>query len=153
MIEIKFKKEHPDAVLPKKAHESDAGFDVVAVSKTMKYDTPGEDYIEYDLGFSTEIPEGYKGVIVPRSSISKYNLIMCNSPAQIDSSYRNTWKIRFKILQDINPTNWNNIKTYQVGERIAQIFFEPILNVDFKIVEELTETERNQGGFGSTGIK
>jgi dUTP pyrophosphatase len=157
MIEIKFKKEHPNAVLPKKAHESDAGFDVVAVSVTIGIDenepsSNKEKYIEYDLGFSTEIPNGYKGIIVPRSSISKYDLIMCNSPAQIDASYRGSWKIRFKLLakEDYGDSLAIFGKIYAVGDKIAQIFFEPILPISFIETDDLSVTKRNTGGFGST---
>lgn len=158
MIEIKFKKEHPDAVLPTKTHESDAGFDVVAVSFSVGLGsnlTDKETYLEYDLGFSTEIPIGYKGIIVPRSSISKYNLIMCNSPAQIDSSYRGTWKIRFKFLSEeqYKDSISNLEKIYKKGDKIAQIFFEPVLQVSFIETEELSVTERGIGGFGSTDFK
>ena len=156
MIQIKFKKLHENAVIPKKAYESDAGFDVVAVS--VEYNTDSG-FLEYDLGFSTEIPEGYKGIVVPRSSISKYDLIMCNSPAQIDSSYRGSWKIRFKLVLPSNVNsetqtmNWEwikQIKKYKVGDKIAQIFIEPVLSVNLLETEELISTQRGEGGFGST---
>jgi len=155
MIEIKFKKEHPDAVLPQKAHESDAGFDVVAISMETGVDSNKEEkFIEYDLGFSTEIPVGYKGIIVPRSSISKYDLIMCNSPAQIDASYRGNWKIRFKFISKKEfPDNIATLgRAYSVGDKIAQIFFEPVLPISFIETDELSNTDRNVGGFGSTGL-
>ena len=148
MIQVKFKKEHPEATLPQKAHKSDAGFDVVSVSCQNVFSEDGEKYIEYDLGFSTEIPEGYKGVIVPRSSISKYDLIMCNSPAQIDPSYRGTWRIRFKL---VNSNSNSKARIYSpLKDRIAQIFFEPIIDAVFIESEELSSTQRGDGGFGST---
>ncbi len=142
MLEVKIKKLNSKAVIPEVAHAGDAGMDVVAVSKTWIKEL---NCWEYDLGFSTEIPIGYKGIIVPRSSISKYDLIMCNSPAQIDCSYRNTWRVRFKEIG-------SGKKTYEIGDRIAQIFFEPVLLTGFQeIKEDLTETSRGMGGFGSTG--
>jgi len=158
MIEIKFKKEHPDAVLPTKTHLENL-YDYFPKENIIFHEgydlTDKEKYLEYDLGFSTEIPIGYKGIIVPRSSISKYNLIMCNSPAQIDSSYRGTWKIRFKFLSEeqYKDSISNLEKIYKKGDKIAQIFFEPVLQVSFIETEELSVTERGIGGFGSTDFK
>ena len=82
-VTIKIEKVHPRAELPIKAHLSDAGFDLIAADRNAT-----DMYVEYDLGFRTEIPLGYYAEIVPRSSISKYDMILCNSPATIDSSYR-----------------------------------------------------------------
>lgn len=149
MIEIKIKKLNSEAVIPTVAHEGNAGMDVVAVSKTWLEELC---CWEYGLGFSTEIPMGYKGIIVPRSSISKYDLIMCNSPAQIDFDYRGEWKVRFKDINYISNINKFR-KTYDVGDKIAQVFFEPVLSAAFVVAEELTETVRGEGGFGSTTNK
>ncbi len=143
MLEVKIKKLTPDAIVPEVAHAGNAGMDVVAVSKTWIHDL---NCWEYGLGFATEIPFGMKGIIVPRSSISKYDLIMCNSPAQIDFDYRGEWKVRFKELGNHS----DKLKIYNIGDRIAQIFFEPVLNVPLTETEELTETIRGEGGFGST---
>lgn len=147
MLEIKFKKLIPAAVIPIPAHKGDAGADVVAISKVFLKELG---CWEYGLGFSTEIPIGYKGVIVPRSSISKYPLLMCNSPAQIDSSYRGEWKVRFKPVVSLEEWEMER-KVYQVGDRIAQIFFEPVIEYAILEAEDLTLTERSDGGFGSTG--
>lgn len=144
MLEVKIKKLIPEVVIPEVAHEGNAGMDVVAVSKTWLKDL---NCWEFGLGFSTEMPLGMKGVIVPRSSISKYDLIMCNSPAQIDFDYRGEWKVRFKETKLHSPSF---LKNYEIGDKIAQIFFEPVLNIKFLETEELTETVRGEGGFGST---
>ena len=146
MIDVKFKKISDKVVLPRLAHDTDACMDVIAISKSWLHE---HNCWEYSLGFSTGIPEGYKGVIVPRSSISKYDLIMCNSPAQIDSQYIGPWKVRFKETQPKIISG--NIKIYNVGDKIAQIFFEPILPMTFSEVVELEDSERGSGGFGSTG--
>lgn len=80
MIKVNFKKLSKNAVVPTKAHPSDAGFDMVAVSKNGT-----EDYIEYDTGICVEIPENHVGLIFPRSSISNYDFLSCNSVGVIDS--------------------------------------------------------------------
>lgn len=147
MINIKFKKLNPDVVLPIPAHEGDAGADVIAMSRTWLDEL---NCWEYGLGFSTEIPIGYKGIIVPRSSVSKYDLIMCNSPGQVDASYRSEWKVRFK---DIGYKPIYDRKIYDVGDKIAQIFFEEVLLYHFVETDSLTDTSRGDGGFGSTDKK
>lgn len=147
MLEIKFKKLLSSAVIPTPAHKGDAGSDVVATSRVFLKELG---CWEYGLGFSTEIPLGYKGVIVPRSSISKYPILMCNSPAQIDAAYRGEWKVRFKPIVNFEELEIES-KIYQVGDRIAQIFFEPVFEYTKIEVEDLTSTERAEGGFGSTG--
>jgi len=150
---IKLNKLHVDAVIPEMQYHGDAAFDVVATSMNLT-----ENYIEYGLGFSSEIPEGLKGVIVPRSSISNKSLIMCNSPAQIDSGYRGEWKVRFKVL-DLSGTA-DNSKVYSIGDRIAQVYFEEVNNVFISMIDSNGNTtqkiprerERLEGGFGSSGV-
>lgn len=136
---------------PTKQNYNDAGFDVVATSKKWT-----GDYIEYGLGFTSELPHNVKGVIVPRSSISKYDLIMCNSPAQIDPGYKGEWKVRFKCMYKFDQESSRvvrfipEINSYNVGDRIAQIFFEKIQDLDVVGVKEGLST-REDGAFGSTG--
>lgn len=141
-MKVKIKKLVSNFVLPSKANNDDgnACYDVIAYSMNIT-----EDFVEYGLGFSTEMDKSYKGIIVPRSSISKYDLIQCNSPAQIDSNYRGEWKIRFKITKQNNP------KIYQIGDKVAQIYFEKVNNVIFQEVENLSDSDRGTNGFGSTG--
>lgn len=154
MINIKFKKLNPDVVLPIPAHEGDAGADVIAMSRTWLDEL---NCWEYGLGFSTEIPIGYKGIIVPRSSISKYDLIMCNSPGQVDRAYSGEWRVRFKVSNEGSDLGAVKIsaphKIYEVGDKIAQIFFEEVLLYHFIETDNLTETTRGDGGFGSTDKK
>jgi len=130
--------------LPWKATQDAAGFDVRAVS--MESDANDLRTLTVHLGFATEIPQGYKGVIVPRSSFTKTNWIMQNSPAQIDSDYRGEWIIKFKELVP------NSTIPINEGDRVAQIFFEKIIPVQFIVTDNLKETNRNDGGFGSTGL-
>lgn len=152
--QIQIKLLNDKAKLPTKSTESAACYDVIATSMVHT-----DRYIEYGLGFSTEIPEGYVGKVFPRSSISNYDLTMCNSVGVIDSDYRGEWKVRFKLASpnflymDSEYIDENRMpeKLYNVGDKIAQISFEKLIDVEFIETESLVETERGSGGFGSTG--
>jgi dUTP pyrophosphatase len=137
MIQIKIKKLIPEAIIPKYAHTGDAGMDVYAVSKKISYD-----FIEYGTGLSFEIPEGYVCLIFPRSSVSNKSLSLCNSIGVLDSGYRGELKLRFYQ---------HKREEYQIGERIGQIIIIPYPNIEFEEINELSETKRGDGGFGSTG--
>jgi dUTP pyrophosphatase len=143
MLNIKIKPTHTNFIPPTKGSEYAACWDVYAA------DIKRIDFGKYevDLGFATEIPEGYKGVIVPRSSITKTELIMQNSPAQIDSDYRGNWKIKFLYMIDVGDNDF----PYQVGDRVAQIYFEKVEPFNWDLVNILSDTNRGSGGFGSTG--
>lgn len=140
---IKFKKLHELFELPNKAFESDACFDVKATR--IEYKSDG--LVICYLGFSTEIPIGYKGVIVPRSSITNTSWVMQNSPGQVDCSYRGEWQVRFRSTNNII----SSVFPFTLGDKVAQIYFEPVLCVNLALVEELVDTQRGSGGFGSTG--
>ena len=117
------------------------------------------------LGFATEIEPGYKGVIVPRSNISKYGWCLCNSIGIVDSDFRNEWQVRFRPLEVISksydktfvlytPVEYPIIQfPYQIGERCCQIYFEKIQEPEFIISGGLSDTKRDLGGFGSSGLK
>jgi len=130
---------------PEKGSGGAVCFDCFATSvKSLDFDT-----YEYGLGFATEFSEkGWKGVIVPRSSITKTDFVMQNSPAQIDYDYRGEWKVRFRFVGD---KTYINQEPYEVGDRICQIYFERVNDVEFELSDELIDTERGSGGFGSTG--
>lgn len=129
--------------LPKKSFESDAGFDVIAQSIEKKNDGLVVCY----LGFATEIPEGWKGVIVPRSSLTKTKWAMLNSPGQVDASYRGEWQVRFTYVGDWDSPEF----PFKAGDRIAQIYFEKVYPVALQITSVLSQTDRGSGGFGHTG--
>lgn len=139
-MKVKIKKLHQDAVIPKYAHIGDAGQDLYATRVHM--DEYGN--IVYSTGLSFEIPEGYFMDVRPRSSNIKTDLVMLNSPATIDSCYRGEVTVKFRPLK-------GNAKRYKAGERIAQAIIMPYPSIEFEEVEELSETERGQGGYGSTG--
>ena len=142
MLQVKFKKLNADAKLPVKGSLDAACFDVYATS--IEKSGPGK--ITIGLGFATEIPQGYKGVVVPRSNLTKHHWIISNSPGQIDADYRGEWKIVF------TSTRENTMFPYNVGERVAQIFFEKVEIAQFIEVDSLDDSFRGEGGFGSTGI-
>ena len=141
MIEIKFKKLYAEAVMPTKAHQSDAGADLVATSKN--WDDEKQCWI-YGTGIATEIPEGYVGLVFPRSSIRKYGLSLANSIGVIDSGYRG------EIMCSFKPTG--TCPTYNVGDKVAQMIIMPYPIVNYVEVTELSNSERGEGGHGSTGV-
>ena len=137
---INIKKTNELAIIPKYAHNTDAGMDLVAVSMNET-----DKYIEYDTGIAIEILKGYVGLVFPRSSVSKLDLVQANSVGVIDSSYRNSIKVRFKKLKD------DGVCVYVPGERIAQLIILPYPMIGFNEVEKLSDSDRGLGGFGSTG--
>lgn len=159
-MEIKIKKLHPNAVIPYYVHDGDAAMDVTAVSIEVT-----EDYVEYDTGLSFELPEDYVMLIFPRSSNSKKDLVLANAVGVLDSNYRGSLKLRFKLqyrasgMQDgklvtyasSNVPKLDATKWYEVGERVGQIMIIPRPKISFLEVDELTDTNRGDGGFGSTG--
>jgi len=128
--------------IPKYAKPGDAGLDIVATSKEV-VDKGEFGYIEYGTNLAFEIPDGYYMDIRPRSSISNTGMILANSPCTLDSGYRGELKLRFKWIKDT--------KQYEVGERIAQVIILPYPKVEFVLVEDLSTTDRGEGGFGSSG--
>jgi dUTP pyrophosphatase len=141
-MQVNIKKLHENAVIPKYAKDGDAGLDLVAVSKEEN-----ALYIEYKIGLAIELQENYVGLLYPRSSISKYHLVLANSVGVIDSGYRGEIAVRFKKTID-------NLyeKTYNVGDKVAQLVIMPYPKVELVEVEELSDTERGDKGFGSSGV-
>lgn len=140
-MEIKIKKLCDNAVIPVKAHPTDAGMDLTATSRT--YDKANR-CIEYGTGLAFEIPEGYVGLLFPRSSIYKTGLDLSNSVGVIDSGYRGEVKFKFYYETPGNPI-------YEVGDRIGQIIIMPYPEIEFVEVDELSHSDREKGGFGSSG--
>jgi dUTP pyrophosphatase len=147
-LKIKFNKMQSDVKLPIKGSSHAACFDVYAHSITYNEKDPRKRIV--GLGFATEIPKGYRGVIVPRSNLSKHYWILNNSIGIIDSDYRGEWKA---VFTNITDNAWLYPFPYEIGERIAQIYFEEILDIEFEETDDLEESDRGTGGFGSTGIK
>ena len=139
-MKVKVMKLDAGAIVPKYAKPGDAGMDLYAV--TQKFDNHGN-YV-YGTGLAMEIPEGYVGLIFPRSSISKTADSLRNAVGVIDSGYRGEIMMKFDI-------NTHNSPVYDVGDRIAQIIIIPYPQIEFEEVFELADSERGSGGFGSTG--
>ena len=135
-MDIKIKKLHEDAVIPSYAHDTDAGMDLTAI--TYKYDNI--------IGIAIEIPEGYVGLLFPRSSNRKTNSYLTNHVGVIDSGYRGEIMFSFK-----NRTRQDNSRPYNIGDRIGQIIIMPYPKINFIEVDELSTSDRGENGHGSTG--
>lgn len=187
-LRVKIKKLVENAVVPTYAHLSDAGMDLVATSRV--FDEKG--CATYGTGLAFEIPEGYVGLIFPRSSNCKKDLLQSNSVSVIDSGYRGEVYVKFKpsllfvdkaplgigdseydydgtCQTDINTQevtfhgrnkNYPDVsegylpytpRVYEIGERIGQIIIIPYPHIEFEEVDELSPSDRGEGGFGSTG--
>lgn len=138
-VQLRVKKLHPHARIPKYAKPGDAGVDLTAIEVQEK-----DGKLICKTGLAIEIPEGYVGKIYPRSSVHKKDLVLANSVGIIDSGFRGELMVVFKTLN-------SRMNIYQPGDRVAQLIIEPIPTILFKQVNELSETERGEGGFGSTG--
>jgi dUTP pyrophosphatase len=140
---IKFKKTHPDAIIPTIATDGSAGFDLTAISDPI-YD---EEYgvYSYDTGIAMEIPKGYVGLLVPRSSVYKTGLSLCNSCGIIDSDFRGSVSFKFYQMLVRDEGCWP-----KKGDRMGQLVVVPCLTLSEEVTE-LSDTARGQGGFGSSG--
>ena len=145
-MDVKFKKLHDDAKIPSYAHDTDAGLDLTAVSFTQEFDKSNKLVLVYHTGLAVEIPEGYVGLIFMRSSISDKSISLTNAVAVIDSGYRGELLLKYKITTDSLPT------IYQPGEKTGQLIIIPYPKINPIEVEELSSSDRNEGGFGSTDI-
>ncbi len=136
-----------------KATEEAGAYDVIA-SKIVQ----DRNMVTVYLGFSTEIPKGWRGRIVPRSSITHKSWIMANSPAVIDSDFRKEWLVKFECVKPATQLNLFEDGTSHVnvefpwkeGERCAQIYFERVDEIEIELVDSLTPSKRGSG-FGDTG--
>lgn len=152
-MKVKIKKLSENAVVPKKAHSTDAGFDLVATSYNL--DDEGNDV--YGTGLAFEIPEGYVGLLFPRSSNAKKNMILSNSVGVIDSGYRGEVMFKFKPIPDMRRNMFSakllftNGRFYNVGDRIGQMVIIPYPEIEFVESDDLSESDRGEGGYGSTG--
>jgi len=142
-MKVRIKKLNQNAVIPSYAKDGDAGMDLVATSIISNTSTQ----ITYGIGLALEIPNGFVGLIFPRSSVRKTRLMLSNCVGVVDSGYRGELQATFnKINNDSISEN-----DYKVGDRIAQIMIIPHPDIQFEEADELSDTERGEGGFGSTG--
>lgn len=160
-MKVRIKRLYEDAKLPTKAHATDAGYDLYAHSKS--YDDDGN--VVYGSGVAMEIPQGFVGLVFPRSSNAKKDLLLSNSVGVIDSGYRGEISFKFKKNLKLHiewgtmgfdnevevVKNSDSYKEYSLKDRIGQIIIMPYPEVEFVEVDELSETERGAGSYGSSG--
>lgn len=157
---IKIKKLVPEAVIPSYAKHGDAGLDLVATS--LKMDEYGNAH--YGTGLAFEIPEGYVGLIFPRSSVAKKNQMLTNHVGVVDSGYRGEVTFKFKPTEvyldglDITKPKDNKPEVvgdsmYAIGDKIGQIIIMPYPKIELQEVSELSESERGTGAYGSSDNK
>jgi len=179
VINVKIRRLHPDAVIPEYATELAAGFDLVAVEDVII--APGETAL-VPTGIAVEIPPGYEMQVRPRSGISrKTKLRVANSPGTVDADYRGEVGVivdntatgsnfidyvyglvsgNFQtddatgvpVEYEASYEDMNVFYLIRKGDRIAQGVIVPVIRANFEVADELSETERGDGGFGSTGV-
>jgi dUTP pyrophosphatase len=134
----------PRAILPTRAHPGDAGLDLHALEPAEL--EPGE-RASIPTGIAVAIPEGYAGLVLPRSGLAaRHGISLVNAPGLIDAGYRG--EIRVLLVNTDPSRSW----TLQAGERIAQLVISPVVLPDLEEVTELSSTSRGVGGFGSSGM-
>lgn len=161
---------HPDAKIPTKAHNTDNGYDLYAVS--VEYDEEMDCYV-YHTGVSIKVPVGYSLDVIPKSRHRKTHCYMPNSPGDVDPGYTGEILVNYKprlprfirniLTRLINmiysdeewDTKFNKLdkeygSPYGAGEAIAQCYLTPHPDIKFNVVDKLPETERGEGGHGST---
>jgi len=145
MIQVKFKKLSEKAITPSYARDGDAGLDISCITYQVDKDF---NYIEYFTGLAFEIPEGHVGLLFPRSSVSKTDLRLANAVGVVDSGYRGEITFRYKFDKN---SFFASLKRFEEGDRIGQLVIIPYPKVQLNEVVNLTESERGEGGYGSTG--
>lgn len=143
-LTVKIKKINPKAVIPTYGTEYSAGLDITAIAERNFVDGAVA-YTEYDTGLSIELEPGYCGLLLPRSSISSNtSLVLANSVGLLDADFRGEIKFRFKNIM------FGAGKKYKVGDRIGQLLIIQYPKIKLEEVQELSDTVRGSGGFGST---
>jgi dUTP pyrophosphatase len=146
---VRIKKLNKNAVTPSYANPGDGGMDLTCTE--IELDTNGN-YV-YKTGLAMEIPKGFVGLLFPRSSNCKKDLMLTNSVGILDSGYRGEIMFKYKPnyqyfvkKDDAIPGN-----LYELGDRVGQLIILPYPEVDWEEVNELSDSIRGWGGYGSTG--
>lgn len=141
---VKIKALSSDFQVPEQAHVGDACFDARTVDEGTLY--PGEVKL-FSLGFAAELEPGWEMQVRPRSGLAaKHGVTVLNTPGTIDAGYRGECKV---MLINTSEAPFRVSK----GERVCQLAIRRVPVVGFEIVDELSDTSRGEGGFGSTGVK
>lgn len=134
-----------DAQIPHMAYNGDAGVDLRSVERIV---LEPQERAMVATGLAIALPEGYAGFVLPRSGLAaKHGISIVNAPGLIDSNYRGELKV---ILLNTDP---DKSFTIEIGDRIAQLIVMPVPTINFEQVEKLTESQRGESGFGSSGIR
>lgn len=144
---LKIKRLTDNAVMPIRAHEGDAGIDLTCTTITQELNEAGQLILVYHSGIAVQIPDGYVGLLFPRSSISKKSLTATNSVGVIDAGYRGEVMFKMRSTTDVVPA------IYKPGERFAQLVIVPIAQYEIEEASELDPSDRGENGYGSTGDK
>ena len=139
---LKFKRIHPDAVLPAYAHPSDAGMDIRSVADVT---VPARGRALVPTGLVVLLPPLYEAQVRPRSGLAlKHGITVLNTPGTIDSGYRGEIGVILFNSRDVD---------FQIkkGDRVAQVVIAPVTQPVIEEAQEIDETDRGAGGFGSTG--
>ena len=139
-MKVKLKKLNENVKLPVYAKTGDAGLDI----KATRIESENDYSITYGTDLCIEIPFGYVGLVFPRSSVRNYDLILSNCVGVIDSGYRG------EIMATFKKTKLDGMY-YDVDDKVMQIIILPYPSIEFEFTDELSETERGEGGFGHTG--
>jgi dUTP pyrophosphatase len=157
-MKLRFKKLQ-DVPNPVRASEKAAAWDFFVATKAYLRELNGAlkpipesnactgDLIKYGTGIALEIPDGHVGLAFARSSVCKLPLFLANGTGVIDADYRGELSFIYKILDPVAART----KSYRVGERCGQLMVIKQEELEFEQVEELSDTARGQGGYGSTG--
>ena len=142
LVTVRVKRLHPDAVIPRTARSGDVAFDLYSV---IDYELKPRERYAVPTGIAIEIPQGYEGQVRPRSGLAiKEGVTVLNTPGTIDSGYRGE-------VKTIMVNHGDKPFKISKGMRISQLAIRPVPRVNFIEVEELSDTERGEDGFGSTG--
>ena len=142
-VQVRVKRLTPDAKIPKAAKTGDVAFDLYSV---IDYEIKRGERYAVPTGIAVEIPSGYEGQVRPRSGLAlKEGITVLNTPGTIDSGYRGEVKT---IMINHSDASFQITK----GMRISQLAIRPVPEVSFIEVKELSDTDRGEGGFGSTGV-
>ena len=141
-MKVKIKKLHQVAQLPIKGTPGSAAYDLHSIETV--YIPPGET-VTVRTGLAMEIPDGWKGDVYSRSGLAMDGVVVANSPGKIDCDYRGEVVV---LLHNQRPSD---VACIEVGDRIAQFEINPVHDIEFEVIDELSTTDRGEGGFGSTG--
>ena len=142
-MKLSFRRIDPEAKLPQAAHPGDAGLDLAS---TIDIDIPAGERAMIPTGVAVAIPDGYAGLVLPRSGLaSRHGLTLANAPGLIDAGYRGEVTCAIVNLNRTVPVRIVR------GDRIAQLVIVAVPSVDPEWADELPESARGTGGFGSTG--